>query len=257
MRIHGPGCRVPRDRVSLTWGPDGPFSTRRRRKKTGAGVGRARKRTKGGGYEGTEHAHPALIPVHSKWDARNRALGNQGVTNRAGRAVHTYRAAACLRAPNCDRIPAEVRAMKAAFPALLAFVAAAAPATDFVDTAEVRSSTPIIERANERRQECGPVTEPGKKPECRTVTAEREYVKGYLVIYRYNGRDIATKLPSDPGPTVQVGIGVIEPPRARKAPSAGALGSNVREVVQPPEKPVSPATPRAPATNPDGYQYRY
>src|SRR5262245_48824936 len=94
-------------------------------KKTGAVIGRARKRTKGGGYEGTEHAHPALTPVHSKRDARNRALGNQGVTNRAGRAVHTYRAAACLRAPNCDRIPAEVRAMKAAFPALLALVAAA------------------------------------------------------------------------------------------------------------------------------------
>jgi hypothetical protein len=129
-------------------------------------------------------------------------------------------------------------------------------AADFIDTAEVISSTPIIERANERREECGPVTEPGKKPECRTVTTEREYVKGYLVIYRYNGRDIATKLPSDPGPTVQVGIGVLDAPRARKAPSAGALGSNVREVIQP-EKPPSPAPARAPTTSPDGYQYRY
>jgi len=142
-----------------------------------------------------------------------------------------------------------------ALPAVLVFIAAAAPAADFVDTAEVISSTPIIERVNESRQECAPVTEPGKKPECRTVTSEREYVNGYLVIYRYNGRDIATKLPSDPGPTVQVGIGVIDAPRARKAPSAGALGSNVREVIQP-AKPPSP-TPAPAQGNPGGYQYRY
>jgi len=134
--------------------------------------------------------------------------------------------------------------------------ASAVLAADFVDTAEVISSTPIIERVNEPRQECSPAAEPGKKPECRTVTTEREYVKGYAVIYRYNGRDIRTTLPSDPGPTVRVGIGVIDGARGRKAPSAGALGSNVREVVQP-EKSPAPAPARAPATNPDGYQYRY
>ena len=146
--------------------------------------------------------------------------------------------------------------MRIALPALLAVVAAAAPAADFVDTAKVISSTPIIERVNEPRQECSPAAEPGKKPECRTVTTEREYVKGYAVVYRYNGRDIKTTLPSDPGPTVQVGIGVIDGARTRKAPSAGALGSNVREVLQP-EKSPSPAPARAPATSPEGYQYRY
>lgn len=151
--------------------------------------------------------------------------------------------------------------MKIVFPALLAFLATAAPAADFVDTAEVISSTPIIERVNEPRQECSPAAEPGKKPECRTVTTEREYVKGYAVIYRYNGRDIKTTLPNDPGPTVRVGIGVIDSARARKAPSAGALGSNVREVIQgnkapSPEKVPSPA-PARPSTSPDGYQYRY
>jgi uncharacterized protein YcfJ len=146
--------------------------------------------------------------------------------------------------------------MRIALSALLAVLAAAAPAADFVDTAEVISSTPIIERVNEPRQECSPAAEPGKKPECRTVTTEREYVKGYAVIYRYNGRDIKTTLPSDPGPTVRVGIGVIDGARARNVPSAGALGSNVREVVQP-AKPPSPAPARSPVTNPDGYQYRY
>jgi uncharacterized protein YcfJ len=141
-----------------------------------------------------------------------------------------------------------------ALPALLVFIAAAAPAADFIDTAEVISSTPIIERVNEPRQECGPPAETGK-PECRAVTTPREYVRGYAVVYRYNGRDIRTTLPSDPGPTVRVGIGVIDGARARTAPSAGALGSNVREIVQP-EKSPSPA-PARPSTSPDGYQYRY
>jgi hypothetical protein len=145
--------------------------------------------------------------------------------------------------------------VKTAFPALFVFLATAAPAADFIDTAEVISSTPIIERVNERRQECSPPAETGK-PECKTVTVPREYVKGYTVVYRYNGRDISTILPSDPGPTVHVGIGVIDGARGRKAPSAGALGSNVREVVQPEQSP-SPAPARPPATNPEGYQYRY
>jgi hypothetical protein len=139
--------------------------------------------------------------------------------------------------------------------ALLATLAAEAAAADFIDTAEVVSSTPIIERVNERRQECNPPPETGK-PECRTVTTPREYVKGYTVIYRYNGRDIRTTLPSDPGPSVRVGIGVMDSVPARKAPGAGALGSNVREVVQP-EKAPSPAPSRSPAASPDGYQYRY
>ena len=138
---------------------------------------------------------------------------------------------------------------------LLALVVKGVVAADFVDTAEVISSTPIIERVNERRQECSPPAETGK-PECRTVTVPREYVKGYAVVYRYNGRDIKTILPSDPGPTVRVGIGVMDSAPARKAPSAGALGANVREVVQP-EKSPAPAPARPPAASPEGYQYRY
>jgi hypothetical protein len=146
--------------------------------------------------------------------------------------------------------------MKSFYSALLfALAVNGLAAADFIDTAEVISSTPIVERVNERRQECGPPAETGK-PECKTVTVPREYVKGYAVVYRYNGRDIKTTLPSDPGPTVRVGIGVIDSARGRKAPSAGALGSNVREVVQP-EKSPAPAPARPPATSPDGYQYRY
>lgn len=52
---------------------------------------------------------------------------------------------------------------------------------------------------------------------CRTVDAGyREVVRGYTVVYRYNGRDITTTLPYDPGRSVRVAVGVIdaEQPRA-------------------------------------------
>lgn len=45
---------------------------------------------------------------------------------------------------------------------------------------------------------------------CREVETTREVIKGYDVTYRYNGRDIKTVLPYQPGATVQVGVGVIE-----------------------------------------------
>lgn len=45
---------------------------------------------------------------------------------------------------------------------------------------------------------------------CRTVESTREVVKGYNVVYRYNGRDIATTLPYNPGGSVRVGVGVID-----------------------------------------------
>lgn len=45
---------------------------------------------------------------------------------------------------------------------------------------------------------------------CRTVDNGREVVKGYNVVYRYNGRDVATTLPYDPGRTVRVGTGIID-----------------------------------------------
>jgi uncharacterized protein YcfJ len=45
---------------------------------------------------------------------------------------------------------------------------------------------------------------------CREVQTSREVIKGYSVVYRYNGRDITTTLPYQPGSTVQVGVGVVE-----------------------------------------------
>ncbi len=44
---------------------------------------------------------------------------------------------------------------------------------------------------------------------CRTIQSTREIIKGYNVVYRYNGRDVATTLPYNPGSTVKVGVGII------------------------------------------------
>jgi uncharacterized protein YcfJ len=44
---------------------------------------------------------------------------------------------------------------------------------------------------------------------CRQVENYREVVRGYNVTYRYNGRDITTRLPYDPGSSVQVSVAVM------------------------------------------------
>jgi uncharacterized protein YcfJ len=76
---------------------------------------------------------------------------------------------------------------------------------------------------------------------CRTVETIRETVRGYTVVYQYNGRDITTTLPHDPGPTVRVGVGVI--------------GSD--NIALAPVSPVPP--PRGPGRHhtPPAYEYRY
>jgi len=45
---------------------------------------------------------------------------------------------------------------------------------------------------------------------CRTVESTHDVVTGYTVVYRYNGRDITTTLPYNPGSFVKIGIGVID-----------------------------------------------
>ena len=45
---------------------------------------------------------------------------------------------------------------------------------------------------------------------CRTIESSREVIRGYDVVYRYNGRDVTTTLPYNPGKTVKVGVGVID-----------------------------------------------
>ena len=88
---------------------------------------------------------------------------------------------------------------------------------------------------------------------CRTVETTREVVKGYTVIYRYNGRDVATTLPYDPGQTVSVSVGVVEEYRQAAAPSPTSLDRNGYD-----RNPL-PAT-RSVSTSsrpPGNYSYRY
>jgi uncharacterized protein YcfJ len=190
--------------------------------------------------------------------------------------------------------------------------------TDLIETAQVISATPVMERITESRQECDPAapaapaaaqersvagpiiggvagavlghqvgsgkgntaataagaiagtiigdkvgnpqaTAPAPPAQqCRTVQTTREVVKAYTVVYRYNGRDITTLLPRDPGPTVRVGVGVVDGPTPAGAPTAGVLGSNVRDVSRPAPAPApAPASAPASGSNPGGYQYRY
>lgn len=80
---------------------------------------------------------------------------------------------------------------------------------------------------------------------CRTVESTREVINGYNVVYRYNGRDIATTLPYNPGSTVKVGVGIID----------DGAADNGRENYRG-RSPVSSADPSAPMNNAN-YNYRY
>lgn len=196
---------------------------------------------------------------------------------------------------------------------VIAHAGMAHAATDFIDTARVISSTPIVERVSELRQECDPAQAPapaqaqnrdytgaviggvaggvlgaqiGKgngqtaaaavgaaigaligdsvqnshraaaasAQQCRTVEVPREVIKGYTVVYHYGGRDVTVTLPYDPGPTVRVGVGIIDNAPAASAPGASVMGSNVRDVSRP--APVYDAAP-TPVGTAGGYQYRY
>ena len=246
---------------------------------------------------------------------------------------------------------------------LMAFAGAGAAATDLIDTAQVISSTPIVERITEPRQECSPVaaapaprersiagpivggvagailgsqvgrgsgrtaataagavvgtvvgdrvanpdsdrpiggavvggaaggllgaqvgqgsgraaaagtgavigavagdrvqnprqvaTAPAQQ--CRTIQSTRDVIRGYTVVYRYYDRDITTTLPYNPGPTVRVGVGVIDnaPVAAAQAPTA--MGPHGRRGGHAPA-PVSDVPPAQAPVSTAGYPYRY
>lgn len=45
---------------------------------------------------------------------------------------------------------------------------------------------------------------------CQQVRSSREVINGYNVTYRYNGQDVNTIMPHQPGSTVRVGVSLIE-----------------------------------------------
>ena len=91
---------------------------------------------------------------------------------------------------------------------------------------------------------------------CRTVDAGgRDIVRGYRVVYRYNGRDIATTMPYDPGQTVRVSVGVVDsvPP-----PAASTANDPYAREYAPAPREYAPAPGTRPASAPErGYTYRY
>ena len=90
---------------------------------------------------------------------------------------------------------------------------------------------------------------------CRTVETTRDVIRGYAVVYQYNGRDITTTMPHDPGPTVRVGVTALDSAGAAPAPTAAMMGGNIREVAAPAESRAPAAQdPRSPQSN---YSYRY
>ncbi|MBI1174713.1 MAG: glycine zipper 2TM domain-containing protein [Sideroxydans sp.] len=61
---------------------------------------------------------------------------------------------------------------------------------------------------------------------CRQVENYHEVISGYNVVYRYNGREVTTRLPYQPGATIQVGVNlnVLDDGSARDAGSQGYRG---------------------------------
>ena len=99
---------------------------------------------------------------------------------------------------------------------------------------------------------------PGAAPQpvqrCRTVEMTREVVRGYTVVYRYNGRDIATTMPYNPGQTIRVAVSAIDGTgHNAAAPSANMMGGNVRDAGQPAPPAHPPAATPASSGN---YTYR-
>lgn len=92
--------------------------------------------------------------------------------------------------------------------------------------------------------------QPGQR--CRTVESTREVVRGYTVVYRYNGRNITTTMPYEPGQTVRVGISALDGTGDNaNAPAANMTGGNVREA----DTRLAPAPVVAPASGNYGYRY--
>jgi len=90
---------------------------------------------------------------------------------------------------------------------------------------------------------------------CRTVETARDIIRGHTVVYRYNGRDITTTMPYDPGPTLRVGIATLDADYAAPAPTAAMMGGNAPDVRAPvARRGALAADLRTP--QPD-YRYRY
>lgn len=110
----------------------------------------------------------------------------------------------------------------------------AARADNFTEFAPVISSTPIVQRVTEPREECWTetittdevrrlggislgsfdtstnVVVPTRRDvqRCRTVQTATDTIQGYDVRYRYHGREYLTRMATDPGDRIPVDVSV-------------------------------------------------
>jgi uncharacterized protein YcfJ len=110
----------------------------------------------------------------------------------------------------------------------------AARADNFTEFAPVISSTPIVQRVMEPREECWTetittdevrrlggislgsfdtstnVVVPTRRDvqRCRTVQTATDTIQGYDVRYRYHGREYLTRMATDPGDRIPVDVSV-------------------------------------------------
>jgi uncharacterized protein YcfJ len=109
----------------------------------------------------------------------------------------------------------------------------------------------IGDRAQNPQQTQTASAQPAER--CRTVDTARDVVKGYTVVYHYNGHDVTTTLPYDPGSTVRVGVSLLED-HAAAAPVSGSLQPGAPVV----RRPLPPAPLRSmPVSHNSRYTYRY
>jgi len=113
-------------------------------------------------------------------------------------------------------------------------VTVAARAENFTEFAPVISSTPIVQRVTEPREECWTetittdevrrlggislgsfdtstnVVVPTRRDvqRCRTVQTATDTIQGYDVRYRYHGREYLTRMATDPGDRIPVDVSV-------------------------------------------------
>ena len=96
---------------------------------------------------------------------------------------------------------------------------------DLLETYYMQPSeaSPIIEHVNDPTQQCWNETVTTREylgaytyapvertvQHCRTVASYRDEIRGYDVVYRYNGRDVHIRLPYDPGPTVRLDVTMV------------------------------------------------
>ena len=65
------------------------------------------------------------------------------------------------------------------------------------------------QNAQRQAQTTEQVPQTREERRCRQVDSYREVIRGYNVTYHYNGRDITTRLPYDPGNNVRVSVSVV------------------------------------------------